>query len=1154
MTRKVTDFSRENKGAGMRFQPCAGPAAVALTLLFGVWAQAATLYWDGTGTNWGPAESWSTVSEAATPDPGAAPGAADLAVFSVDGVSGLQAVALDADQAAAQLSVRGSATGGVVLTGSGAVRTLNLGTGGLEILEGAGPVVLGSAAAGQSVALSLAGNQTWTNGSANSVVIQNGIGASGAHTLTLRGAGGFRLNGPGTFSGGTTLSSSTVGIGDDTALGTGTFTLNTGTILVEDFPRTLANKVKVNGGTTYWSGDGALTLTGSGATPAFAITRYAAPNIYIVNTAPLTISGIYSLCDATAPNNNPQSPTLASGADLTISADIREYNTGSSYSTDNKGAKFVFTGTGANLTLSGTNGFGEGASIGRSTDIVAQPGSGFNTITVGGPGGPGAVITPFGLSALYSNNGQGFYLKALENGQTLSNSLSFGNSVGNDGGRPLGFTGANDLTLGGRLTLSVSMTLPNLASGTLTFAGTVNCVTSRTLTVLGPGATVFGPTSVLTGIPNLWGGIAKLGSGTLTLAGTSDLLGATTLRGGSAILDYSASDASRLTAGTNTAAALVLGGVDLQLKGGSYSQTLGAGGGTTLDVGHSRVRRTNGGTSTLALGAITRNSGGLIDFESGVASTTSGNTSGLLGNGYATVDGTDWATVSGGAIVAYAGYGTFAAPDTDQNVAHTGNTTIASTTIRTLKLATSGPGESLTQTSGNLSLNGGGLLFVGADDYTIGGSSIAYSGGLCVHHHGGGTLTINSRLSGGIVQKAGPGQLVLTCVTNNYTTMTYLLGGTVSVHADGCLGTGNLSFNGGTLQTTAGFTTAKPVTLYANGGTFHVDADTLELTGRITASSYGALNKTGAGTLLLAASNHFAGPVTVSEGTLKLGHLMALGPLNNAASASDRSISPVTVTGAGVLDLAGFSPSIGNFTLTSGTVTDSAGGGTLGAYSFTLESGTVEAVLTNVVMPYAQNPSNRNNLYKRGAGEAVIASACTYSGHTFVDGGTLRVNGTLPASAVLVRAGGTLGGTGTVQRTVNVEGGTLAPGAGASLPGTMTLGGHLRVDGEGASSGKIKIEIGAAGYGQLVLTNTDAKVLLADAELSLSLLPGAALGTPLTIIDNQGEKPVQGSFSGLPEGSTFEAVGRRFTITYQGGDGNDIVLTARSSGTIFTIH
>ncbi len=1131
--------------------PLRGLIACLLTLAFvGTGElQAATLYWDGTAGSWNTLTGWSTDASATTPDPVTIPGSSDTAVFNISTVSGLQSLTLDAPQAVTKLSLVGSASGGVTLLGGGTDQVLSLGSGGIEIADGVGPLTLGSSVGGQGVPVALTANQTWTNGSVSPVIVNNAIGAAGAQTLTLRGAGGFRLNGTNTFSGGVTLSTSTVGIGNNAAFGTGTFALNTGTILVEDFPRTIANKVKINNATTYWSGDGALTLTGSGVTPNFAISHNAAPTINIVNTAPMTITGIYSLCDNTVPNNNPQSPTLPSGADLTISAEIWESNAGNSYNVNNKGAKFVFTGTGANLTLTGTNLFGEGASSGRSTDIVVQPGSGFNTITVGGPGGTGATITPFGLSALYSNSGQGFYLKALENGQILGNDISLGQSTNNDGGRPLGFTGENDLTLGGRLTLGAGATLANIASGTLTIAGIVNCVTSRTLTVLGPGSTVFSSSCTLTGIPNLWGGLAKAGAGTLTLAGTSDLLGATSLRGGTTILDYSAGDASRLTAGTNITAALVLGGVDLQLKGGSYSQTLGAGGGTTLDVGHSRVRRTEGGTSTLALGTITRSSGGLIDLESGVASTTTGNTSGILGIGYATVGAADWATVSGGSIVAYSGYGTFAVPGTDQNVAHTGSATFGASSMRTLKLATSGPGQSLNLTSGNLSLNGGGLLFLGAHDYAINGSvnsSVVYAGGLSVHHYGDGALTIASRLSGGFVQKAGPGTLVLACVTNSHTTMTYLLGGTVAVHADGCLGSGPLTFGGGTLQSTAGFVTSKGVALTSNGGTFQTDDGTLEVSGVV--SGYGALNKTGPGTLLLSGNNTLAGPVTVSDGTLKFGHAAALGPLNSAGTASNRGVSPVTVTGTGVLDIAGFSPALGNFTLASGAVTDSVGGCALGAYSFTLESGTVEAVLTNVVMPYASNPSNRNNLYKRGAGVAAINSICTYSGHTFVDGGTLLVNGALPNSPALVRAGGTLGGTGTLQRTINVEGGALAPGTNASLPGTLTLGRHLRLD----NSATLSIGVGGAGSGKIVLSNPDAKVLLDNASLSLSILPGVV--SALTIIDNQGANAVQGTFSGLPEGATFDASGRRYAITYAGGDGNDVVLTFKPTATLILFN
>jgi hypothetical protein len=50
-------------------------------------------------------------------------------------------------------------------------------------------------------------------------------------------------------------------------------------------------------------------------------------------------------------------------------------------------------------------------------------------------------------------------------------------------------------------------------------------------------------------------------------------------------------------------------------------------------------------------------------------------------------------------------------------------------------------------------------------------------------------------------------------------------------------------------------------------------------------------------------------------------------------------------------------------------------------------------------------------------------------------------------------------------------------------------------------------------------------------------------GTQFRIIDNQGRRPVSGTFAGLPEGSSFDAGPLTLRITYQGGDGNDVVLT-----------
>jgi Ca2+-binding RTX toxin-like protein len=52
------------------------------------------------------------------------------------------------------------------------------------------------------------------------------------------------------------------------------------------------------------------------------------------------------------------------------------------------------------------------------------------------------------------------------------------------------------------------------------------------------------------------------------------------------------------------------------------------------------------------------------------------------------------------------------------------------------------------------------------------------------------------------------------------------------------------------------------------------------------------------------------------------------------------------------------------------------------------------------------------------------------------------------------------------------------------------------------------------------------------------------LGTTFTIIDNDGTDSIVGTFKGLAEGTTLTVDGRMFAISYRGGDGNDVVLTA----------
>src|SRR6185369_16801171 len=72
-------------------------------------------------------------------------------------------------------------------------------------------------------------------------------------------------------------------------------------------------------------------------------------------------------------------------------------------------------------------------------------------------------------------------------------------------------------------------------------------------------------------------------------------------------------------------------------------------------------------------------------------------------------------------------------------------------------------------------------------------------------------------------------------------------------------------------------------------------------------------------------------------------------------------------------------------------------------------------------------------------------------------------------------------------------------------------------------------------------------------------LGGAALalvGTPgaqMTLVDNDGNETVTGTFAGLIEGAHIAVGGQVFSISYVGGTGNDVVLTAVAAQSDLTI-
>lgn len=153
-----------------------------------------------------------------------------------------------------------------------------------------------------------------------------------------------------------------------------------------------------------------------------------------------------------------------------------------------------------------------------------------------------------------------------------------------------------------------------------------------------------------------------------------------------------------------------------------------------------------------------------------------------------------------------------------------------------------------------------------------------------------------------------------------------------------------------------------------------------------------------------------------------------------------------------------------------------------------------------------------------------------------------------------VYAGATLKGTGTAGYLYVGQDGTVAPG---HSPGKLTVLHTLYLAGGSTYQAELK-DTAAGDYDQFVVgsasdtDNNNPDVTLGDSTsspaLAVSLYSGYKIkaGDKFTIIDNLSKTDIKGTFKDLAEGATLNVNGAVFSITYKGGDGNDVVLTAKT--------
>jgi len=176
-------------------------------------------------------------------------------------------------------------------------------------------------------------------------------------------------------------------------------------------------------------------------------------------------------------------------------------------------------------------------------------------------------------------------------------------------------------------------------------------------------------------------------------------------------------------------------------------------------------------------------------------------------------------------------------------------------------------------------------------------------------------------------------------------------------------------------------------------------------------------------------------------------------------------------------------------------------------------------------------------LTKVGTGTLKLSGNNTFTGPTVVMDGKLVVSGAI--SGIMEVQGGILGGNGQFNGGIVVgPGGMVAPGESIGellANGALTFG--------TASVYGLEIDAGAGTADRVSAVNV---TIGTGVSLTGQLLgPGASfLGQQFTNLDNRSADPISGRFTDLPEGGVFDLGAARFAISYFGGSGNDVTLTA----------
>ena len=339
-----------------------------------------------------------------------------------------------------------------------------------------------------------------------------------------------------------------------------------------------------------------------------------------------------------------------------------------------------------------------------------------------------------------------------------------------------------------------------------------------------------------------------------------------------------------------------------------------------------------------------------------------------------------------------------------------------------------------------------------------------------------GDLTLGGAVNGGGLTKMGPATLHLGSGANAYTGNTTVSNGTLMIDQLAGIGGGQITLAGGTLA--SGYAAGTRLTLANNifvpaGNVGTIVMSTLNrLNGTVTGNGILNINAPGTQDDIGGGWNTYAGQINLfGGGTFRL--------VINGGSFNGFGAAAVTMTN---VSLSVSDNSTGN-SFNVGAINVDSTATILGPYQGNFPNFIIGGLNQNDLI--AGSVQGTTRITKTGAGNLTISSApgtATYTGPTWVNGGTLTVIGQLDASPVTNYTGTILAGTGTLFSADLEAGSTVSPGV--NDYGTLTSASDWTFN-------------GGTNLAQISTTNKD--LILVGG--NLNLMSGAVrlvVGNPLT--------------------------------------------------------